>query len=252
MTALTPITEAFSGRRWQRFTDYRHALGVAVVPLTAPEASRAAVNFPLAFEATQQGCRLVAVLGLTAGVNLCVDDRFAWLGGYVPAYLRTPPFHLLPVRDQPGQFTLAINEESPWLVAEGGEPILAGKQLTPAVSDILEFLTKLQKHALKTTRAATALAEAGVLTPWVLPSDGGEPIKGLLQVDERALRALSDEQFIALRGTGAIGLAYAQMLSTQQLPIMQDRAKKGVGVTANTDALADLALVDDDKLSFDF
>ncbi len=253
MTTFTPITEALAGLHWQRFTDYRHALGRATVPLTAPEASRAAAHLPLAFEHGSRGYQLVALVGLSKGVNHCLDEHNGWGVGYVPAYLRTPPFQLLPVEGHAGQFTLAVDTQSAWLAESGGEPILDHKhQLTPAVNEILQFLSSLEKHAVKTQRAVAALADAGVLVPWAMPNVSVEPLPGVLRIDEKAFNQLTDEQMAVLRRKGALALAFTQMISTQQLPTLLARAERSEPQTHADINMDGLALIEDEKLSFDF
>ncbi len=49
-------------------------------------------------------------------------------------------------------------------------------------------------------------------------------MEGLFQVNESVLNGLTDEAFLELRKTGALALAYAQLLSLQKLPLLGEMA----------------------------
>ena len=47
------------------------------------------------------------------------------------------------------------------------------------------------------------------------------PVEGLFCVDEAALNKLDDEDFLAARKAGGLALAYAQLLSMNQLAVLE-------------------------------
>lgn len=100
MSRYLPLTpQNTANQRWNRFTDYRHAQAEHVVAVTAPEVSRIAAHLPMAFIRREDGsAQLVALLGLEAGVNHCLDEDSSWKAGYVPALLRAHPFRMLPLK----------------------------------------------------------------------------------------------------------------------------------------------------------
>ena len=51
------------------------------------------------------------------------------------------------------------------------------------------------------------------------------PVEGLYRIDEAALNALPDDAFMPLRKTGALPLAYAQLLSMNQLALLPKAAE---------------------------
>jgi hypothetical protein len=62
----------------------------------------------------------------------------------------------------------------------------------------------------------TALAQAGVITEWpvtLTAQDQKRPVKGLCRIDEEKLNQLADEQFLTLRKSQALAIAYGQLLS---------------------------------------
>lgn len=85
-------------------------------------------------------------------------------------------------------------------------------------------------------RAAKALADAKVLEPWniVIKGAGGEhKVNGLSKLNEKALNALTDDQFLLLRQSGALAIAYAQLISINQLPLLKRLSEMHTTFTAN-------------------
>ena len=68
------------------------------------------------------------------------------------------------------------------------------------------------------------MADVGLITPWEISFKHGEkvvPVEGLYSVDEAALNKLDDEDFLAVRKAGGLALAYAQLLSMNQLVVLE-------------------------------
>ena len=189
--------ERFAGKKWQRPGGYGFALTGAMAPIVAAEIGHAALRLPLAF--LQQGDRfiLAAVLSPVPGRNMLVAPDGRWLGGYVPAYIRSYPFALLP---------------------QQGNPSAAAKQ-------VFDFLAALERSRKVTEAAVSALATAGVIHPWPIKrktAEGEKDVAGLNRVDEPTFNALSDDAFLKLRKTpAALPIAYAQLLSMGQLGIFE-------------------------------
>jgi hypothetical protein len=231
MSRYIPLSpQRFGELRWQRFRDYRHTLGVHLTPVAAPEVSAAAAHLPLAFARDAQGKRLLCALtGLREGVNHCLDARQAWLTGYTPALLRSHPFRLLPPPPEKGeahQRVLCVDADSPWVGPDGDQAFLDGERMSPAVEEIFQFLGQLAQHLARTEQAVAALETAGLLIPWTIEDEQDQPLRGLRRVDETALAKLEAEPLAELHRQGALALAYAQMVSTHQLPALQTRARQ--------------------------
>lgn len=257
MSRYIPLNpKHFSALRWQRFTDYRHARDQHLIPLAAPEVSRAAAHLPLVFGRDAQGkVTLCALTGLYEGVNHCLDTHDKWQAGYVPARLRSHPFRLLaPPNSEKNtqQRVLCADVDSPW-VSEQGEQVFLDdhQQMAPSVQEVFSFLSKMAKHYVLTERAVQALNDAGILTPWPLADHQGNTIGGLLRVDEAKLAEVSPDTLVKLHKTGALAIAYGQAISTHQLATLRHLAE-----THDADyRRVDLDAVfdeDDDELMFDF
>jgi hypothetical protein len=151
-----------------------------------------------------------------------------WFGNYIPACLRSYPFNLL-AQQGTDQLVLCVDEGSGLVV----EKHIAGEDffdtdgtLSPALKPAMELLTQVQHSRQATDVAVSALAQAGVIRPWQinLKSEQGErAISGLHHVDEAALGALSNDDFLKLRT--ALPIAYAQLLSQGRLDVFEQLAR---------------------------
>ena len=172
----------------------------------------------------------MAVLSLSPNRNMLVAPDGRWLGAYVPAFLRSYPFALVP-KQGTDQSVLCVDTDS-GLVVEGnaaGEDFVGPDgNISPALKKALDFLNALERSRRATDVAVTALAAAGVIQPWPIKlkaEQGDRAITGLYRIDEVALNALTDDVFLKLRKASALPIAYAQMLSMGQLGMFEHLAR---------------------------
>jgi hypothetical protein len=193
--------------------------------------SRAALHMPLAFVRLKEALLPAAVLGLQPGVNLFVAADGRWTAGYVPALLRSRPFALLPVQD--GRKVLCVDEEAAQVSARQespeAQPFFGGDaKLAPGLQQFLTFLSKVDNNRELTVKASAALESHKLVVPWEVKLEGDKgttrSVEGLYRVDEAALIALPDEAFLELRRTGALPIAYAQLISMAQMAALGQRA----------------------------
>lgn len=227
--------ERHAHQRWKNDASYVFAAHEAVVPLAAAELPKAAMSLPLAFIELQGAFVPVAVLGLQPGSNLLVGADGRWAGTYIPAALRSNPFRLAQAED--GQQVLCIDEESGLLTAgpEGERFFNDDGQPAEAILGILNFLTQTEQSRAAAALACAALARHQLIRPWpitVKNDDGEQQIDGLFQVDEAALNQLTGEALQELARAGALAVAYCQMLSMQQLPLLGQLARTRAQATA--------------------
>lgn len=229
-TEFHPVTAERHGSRWWHApSSYSWAAREAVVPLVGSELARAALDLPVAFMRQNDAMAPFAVVGLEPGVNLFVAHDGKWTGGYVPAALRCRPFALLPMQD--GRKVLCIDEASGRVGADreaSGHPFFIEEgKLSPALQQFMEFLSAIENSREPTLRSSAALDRSGVLVPWdiKLQTDSGlRRLEGLYRVDEEKLGQLDDKAFLDLRRTGALAVAYAQLLSSPHLQSLGQRA----------------------------
>lgn len=215
--------ERHGDKRWLSFgSDFRFAAQTAVAPLVAAELPKAMMAFPIGFILTEDVLNPVAILSLEPNRNLFIADDGRWIGNYQPSIFRSFPFRLIPSKGD--KLTLCVDEES-GLITTGpeGEPFFEGDEVGPRLKQVMDFLTYIEQAKIPTGRACAALNRHGVIKPWTITvkaEEGDKRVNGLLQIDEAALNALPIEAFDDLRQSGALMMAYCQLLSMQHLPIL--------------------------------
>ena len=226
--AVTP--ESHAKKVWKQVTNYTFAAADTVIPLVGAEISKVVPVMPIGFVKQEAGCQLVGITSLQPGKNLYVAPDGKWLGGYIPAALRGYPFKLVQ-QEGAGEFILCINEASGLVVEnteDGNDFFDDENQPVQGIKDILNFLTQIKASRYVTEGAVNALDDAGLITPWEINLKQGEkvvPVSGLFRVDEAALNKLDDEDFLAVRKAGGLALAYAQLLSMNQLAVLERLGK---------------------------
>jgi hypothetical protein len=226
MPEFTAVSrERHAGKAWRHYTSYAFAAGDAVLPLAASELVQAVMGMPVAFMRQDGRYVLMAVLSLAPDRNLFVAPDGRWLGEYVPMVLRGYPFRLL--RPEGREESILCVDENSGLVVDAGHNeafFTAEGALAETLRQVLDFLGHLERNRAVTDQAVAALAEAGVIEPWplTLKNNGAAvPVAGLHRIAEDRFNALDDDALLMLRRTGALPIAYMQMLSMQQTKVLK-------------------------------
>jgi hypothetical protein len=223
MTQFVALSrQRHAGMRWRRYDSYAFAADVSLAPLAAEETALAAADLPLAFAERAGRWGAFAVLGLLPGQNLHVGKDGRWRGDYVPAALRAYPFAFLPAKGRDGG-VLAIDADAELVGADepGTELLLdAEGRPSPALAKVMRFMQARERGFERVRVQAAALREHGVLVPWPIQvrfAEGERKVEGLWMVDDAALARLGDAEFLALRASGALTLAYSHIVSKRHL-----------------------------------
>lgn len=250
--------ERYAHKAWLRYTSYAFAMRETVLPLALAELPKAIMSLPVAFIEESGGVQPVAVMGLQPSQNLFVAPDGRWMHGYVPAACRGYPFRIGNTSD--GGQVLCFDEDSGLLVDQpDGEPFF-GEDGNPStgVRQVMEFLVATGQSRAQTLAAAGILQEKQLLKPLplILRTEAGEQaVSGLLQVDEASLNAVSADDLMLLRDSGALLLAYCQLLSLQHLPLLGQLAEAQAKIKTEQEAAAvssggEPTLVSGDTLNF--
>ncbi len=235
---LLSVKDLPAETQWRRTQGMAFARTLQTVPLVALELTNVVLSLPVAIvPAGAAGWRVVAVMGAALGSNACVGPQGQWLSRHVPAALRGHPFvwraDVAGGVDVTGELALLaearVTEAS---AAPGLEPLWTEDgRLSPQVVRVQSFLQQVEQGVQALSVAAAQLHGAGVLQPWepdgaVMPLDAPWH-----RVNESALNALSDASFCALRAGGALALAYAQLQSMGQWPMLRQLAERASAST---------------------
>jgi len=124
---------------------------------------------------------------------------------------------------------LGIDTSADWINTTSALAFVgADGKPTTRLEHTLAFAQEFQVFAQRTSAIAQALQDAGVLEEGTLTLQANdqppgqapaEPrkVSGFVIVSETKLNALSDEAVVKLHKSGAMGLAYAQLLSMSNL-----------------------------------
>ena len=220
MLKFSPVTQQnFDKKNWKHPGNYSYAAQTHLIPVVAGELLKAASYLPLAFLPVEGEWQLVAVMSLIPGTNLLVGPAGQWLGGYVPAMLRSYPFAMAPSPDRQG-FNLVAVAEGDHLVPEGsGVPFFdAAGEASPETQQAMNFLVEIEKSKNQMLRACKALAVESLLTPWELVNNNNgemQKIDGLYRLDQQAFDRLDARAVVKIKDEGGLPIAFAQLYSIE-------------------------------------
>jgi SapC len=200
------------------------------IPISYTEFALIAREYPIVFTSGDRGQNFaaVAVLGMTQGENLFVDNG-AWAPGlYVPAYARRYPFCMATVTmDKVQQQDRLICVESSH-IDDQGEPMFdeAGQPLDKW-KDIERLLTEYEADLERSREMCAILSDYGLLEPFTmqatLHAGGAMHLTGMHRVDEKRLEHLNASQIKNLMRKGIMGRIYTHLLSLDNFNVLLDR-----------------------------
>lgn len=202
----------------------QHALGVVV-----QEFALAGAHYPVAFakEQDQDVYFPVAIMGLEQNVNLFVSDDGKWEGMYMPARYTHKPLTVIPNKDDPNMFGIAIDVDADIVSEDEGELLFTedGKEsehLEGRKKALMAFVENEQMtKAFLDTLAEMDLLEAQNIG--VKVKDKDYQLNGLFLVNEKKLNELSDEEYLKLRKRGFLGPIYAHLGSMHHISNLAQR-----------------------------
>ena len=257
MTHWRAVNPADFGRRgWVPVGDYRCAESDMVVPVGAAELSRLIAHYPLCFIKQRGHYRLRALQSFMPGVNFFVGADGRWVVPYIPAHYRCYPFRLKDHPHRPGEKIVCVDVDYKGVVpCSGSSAVRAffndkGEQ-SPALSRVVEFLEKLDRERRLADRLVDQLAAAELMEPWAIKSKSSQKvIAGLYHINETALRVAQSGVLRELAETGALALAYGQLLSQVRRRDL-DRLNQNPGVADAVPVPSALPEDEETEISFD-
>jgi len=251
MANIQPITKTeHADKKWKRFQSYTFAGKDAVGPLTIQELPKASKVLPICFIKVGEGYTPAALQSLVPGMNLFVAPNGKWMAPYTPATYRGYPFVL--GKTEAGEQLLCADMDS-GLIGDEGEAIFADGEPTQTVKEVFGFLQAVQQNREATARVCTILAQHNLIQPWPLKVKTDErekPVEGIYKIDEQALNQLSPEALAEVRDAGGLPVIYCQLLSMQNIAVLQSLAK--VHADAQAAAASALPQTDGGELDLEF
>lgn len=210
-------------------TDFKFASSSHLVPVVVAELPTVIQYMTLAFQQFTTGGQtrfmLVAIQSYEPNQNLFLRPDGQWLLGYKPAFYREFPFALQPTNNS-NELQMAIHEkwfrENP---SESEQKFFVNGELTKHMQAAAKFLSETMKSRIECIAHCRSLYESGVITPWDIPFKGFDDngsatnltLKGLYHINKKALQELPADKAALLNQSGALEVAYAQLLSEARL-----------------------------------
>jgi len=215
----------------RRSADFGDAVSQVMVFPTEFEAVQR--EYPIVFRRDAEGAlRPVALLGLTRGENLFLDDEGGWRASYVPALLSRGPFSIAAPDAPDGEPMIRVDLDDPRVSRTDGTPVFlshGGNSLyLEQVTTVLRAIY-VGHHLLDPMIAA--FEAAALVRPVNLEARVAEgevyAIPDALVIDRDRLAALKAEELAALHEGGflqAAFLAAASLGMVQRLVELKARA----------------------------
>jgi len=204
-------------------SDFSFARQAHAIPVVASEMPAAMRSYPIVFIGPAKAP--VVITGLRQNENLFVEASGKWLEPhYIPAYVRRYPFILADDSGTgTGRLTLCVDRASERVTevsSSAGKvaPFFNGAEASEASKQALAFCNQFQID-FNATRAMVEKIDAhGLFAPRqsTVTLEGGEVLNvtDFQVIDEPAFNKLSDEAFLDLRRSGALGLVYCHLASS--------------------------------------
>lgn len=208
--------------------------------VAAVEFIDAARDYPIVFIEAGQGedgqreVAPVAVLGLTQGENLMLNDDGSWAARYVPALLRGYPLGL--ARTDGQSYVVVVDGKAEALSATTGQPLFDDQgEPTPMLEERRQFLEQLENEAQRTRLLGRSLLELELLQPMrfdaTLPGGQQLTVEGFFTVDEKRFAELPDDKLSQLHKSGILAMIHAHQFS---LGLMRGLVERRVARASKT------------------
>lgn len=191
------------------------------IPVTVTEFGTTASAYPIIFVGND--LTPVAVMGVRQNENLFVKaDGTTEADFYVPAFVRRYPFVFANDKDS-DRLLLCVDREAPMVTNQPDVAFFENGQPTEFTNNAIEFCKEFERQRRATADFVDVLKKFNLLEQKTVAFQPRDPqgnsvgeqqkIADYMAVDEEKLNNLTNEQFVELRESGALGAIYAHMLS---------------------------------------
>ena len=215
------------------------------VPISHTEFQPIARHYPIVFTSSDgKAYAAVAVLGLSSGENLFIDEGKWASGSYIPAYARRYPFCMARVNlNKVEQKDRLICVDKSALDEERGEPMFdSAGQPSEKWKGVERLLSEYEADLERMREMCALLADYGLLEPFSMQATlkkekggGSMQMTGMHRVAEKNLENLNTAQLKNLLRKGYLGRIYMHLLSLENFGRLLDRkGERGQTTTGDT------------------
>lgn len=246
---MVPVNkDRHGGKKIKVAGDFKFAAPFHLAYLTVQEFVRAASTYPIVFleDASQDGFRPVALLGLEAGKNLFVDEAGVWDANYIPAIVRRYPFALAPSNEE-DRYLVCIDEASGMLNDDDGVALFDEKgEPSQVMENVKRYLSELQQMDESTRAFTRFLQENNLLTPLSMRVNASNQVRnitGCYVINEERLNNYGGEKFLEVRDQRYLPAIYAHLISLAQIERLAKRKDGRAPAETHAPAAAEEAAV---------
>jgi hypothetical protein len=211
--------------------DFTFAKSLNSVPILAVEFIAAAQDYAIVFATANDAVFPAVLLGFEDGSNLCVDAEGAWVGGYLPAFLRRYPFVFAEDSNGEGRsFTLCIDEEYAGLNREGrGERLFdSDGNRTQYLQTMLTFVSQFQAQFNLTQTFGERLKRLGLLEDaqarFTTAEGRSGTLGGFQTIVRDRLKAIPEAELKEMFTTDELELCFVHLHSLQNINRLGSKA----------------------------
>lgn len=208
-------------------TDWSTVAPMNAIFVTAAECMQLACEYPIFFigagkdDKGETDYAPIAVLGVSKGQNLYVDGT-VWRATVLPGQMAMYPLCVARVGDD--RYAVCVDEGWSGVAVDGGTGTGTGERLFTDAGGPTDFarrmqgtLEKMEAQVDQTRGVGRRLAALDLLRERrfdaTLPDGRKIALDGFFMVDEERVKALPDEQLLALQREGLLGLIHAHWIS---------------------------------------
>lgn len=220
-------------------------------PVYLAELKYIAVHFPICLTKGENNTyNIKCLMGIIGNQNVYIDNKGSWTGLYLPLSLRCLPFLIGETEEEPIKKVICFKSGLDLdldldLISNSLEPgyipfFDKSGHISKELNEIMRLLESIVQNNVKTKLALKSLQEEDMLVEWPIKmkfKDGEKSIDGLFKINEKKLYKLSKDQLNRLYQSGALQIAYLQILSIENLKKIVDGHLK---LVKNSDATLNL------------
>ncbi|KGJ90438.1 SapC family protein [Colwellia psychrerythraea] len=222
---MTPLNNKLHANlKIQQANDVSRFKNQQLIPITVQDFIPLSTEFPIVFVKNEDTGQFtsVAMMAIRTGVNLyCQETK--WSCAVTPVGFHNAPLSLVKTSENSDEVMVCFDEKSNFMSADSGEALfdVEGQQ-TEFLNRRIQALLSVAEFTEQTQTIINILARKKLLISKQLNvklASEQEPtlISGIYLVDEKALNALSSEEFEDLRTKGLLPLVYAHLASLHQI-----------------------------------
>ena len=200
-------------------TRFSFAAGAHIIPAVIDEFVSGGRALPIVFIPGAIRATPVFLVGLSPGHNAFVDDDGRWLADYVPAFMRRYPFIVGEVAN--ASPLICIDDSSGLLSETHGEDLFTSDGgRTPLLERTALFVGEYMAAAKRTEEFVDLMQKLDLFRTITIDvrsaTDESRTLHGTMTIDPIKLDALSEADFMSLRGT-ALAPIFAHLSSLQNI-----------------------------------